>query len=298
MAHPQNMESVLQAVQRKVTPHMNESLTHPYIADEVRLALFQMHPSKSPEPDGMSPFFFQKYWHIVGNDVTEAILFVLRSAHMLKKMNHTHIVLIPKKKDPKYLANYRPISLSNVVSQRISKVIANHLKHILPNVISDSQSAFVPNRLITDNTTVAYEILHRMRNRRRGKVGQMAVKLNISKAYDRVEWSFLQGIMQKLGFDPRWVKLAMETVTIASYSVFINREPKGWITQSRGIRQRDPLSPYLFLLCAKGLTTLLNKAVENWVVNGIMSCQNGVCISHLLFIDDSLLFCKAMVGEC
>ena len=298
MAHPQNMESVLQAVQRKVTPHMNESLTHPYIADEVRLALFQMHPSKSPRLDGMSHFFFQKYWHIVGNDVTEAILFVLRSAHMLKKMNHTHIVLIPKKKDPKYLANYRPISLSNVVSQRISKVIANHLKHILPNVISDSQSAFVPNRLITNNTTVAYEILHRMRNRRRGKVGQMAVKLNISKAYDRVEWSFLQGIMQKLGFDPRWVKLAMETVTIASYSVFINREPKGWITQSRGIRQRDPLSPYLFLLCAKGLTTLLNKAVENWVVNGIMSCQNGVCISHLLFIDDSLLFCKAMVGEC
>ena len=84
-AHPQNMESVLQAVQRKVTPHMNESLTRPYTADEVRLALFQMHPSKSLGSDGMSHFFFQKYWHIVGNDVTEAILSVLRSAHMLKK---------------------------------------------------------------------------------------------------------------------------------------------------------------------------------------------------------------------
>ena len=209
---------------------MNESLTCPYTADEVRLALFQMHPSKSPKPDGMSHFFFQKYWHIVGNDVTEAILSVLRFSHMLKKMNHTYIVLIPKKKDPKYQVDYRPISLSNVVSRIISKVIANRLKLILPNVIFDSQSAFVPNCLITDNTTVAYEILHRMRNRRRGKVGQMAVKLDISKAYDLVEWSFLQGIMQKLGFDPRWVKLIMETVTTASYSVFINGEPKGWIT--------------------------------------------------------------------
>ena len=137
-----------------------------------------------------------------------------------------------------------------------------------------------------------------MRNRRRGKVGQMAVKLDINKAYDWVEWSFLQGIMQKSGFDPRWVKLAIEIVITTSYSIFINKEPKGWITQSRGIRQVDPLSPYLFLLCAEGLTTLLNKVVENQVVNGIMSCQNGVCISHLLFADDSLLFCKAMVGEC
>ena len=76
-AHPQNMESVLQAVQKQVTPHMNESLTYPYTTNEVRLALFQMHPSKSPGPDGMSPFFFQKYWHIVGNDVTKAILSVL-----------------------------------------------------------------------------------------------------------------------------------------------------------------------------------------------------------------------------
>ena len=110
---------------------------------------------------------------------------------MLKKMNHTHIVLIPKKKDPKYMADYRPISLSNVVSRIISKVIANRLKHLLPNVISNSQSAFVPDHLIIDNTTVAYKILLRMRNRRRGKVGHMAIKLDIIKAYDWVEWSFL-----------------------------------------------------------------------------------------------------------
>ena len=169
-------------------------------------------------------------------------------------MNFTHIVLIPKKNDPLLMTDYRPISLTNIVSRILSKVMANRLKRVLPNVISEAQSAFVPNRLITDNTTVAYELLHRMRNKRRGKVGQMAVKLDVSKVYDRVEWDFLRDIMLKLGLDHRWVNLAMETVITASYSILINGEPKGFITPSRGIKQGDPLSPYLYLLCAEGLS--------------------------------------------
>ena len=131
------------------------------------------------------------------------------------------------------------------------------------SVISDSQNAFVPQRLITDNTTVAYEILHRMRNKRRGKKGQMAIKLDISKAYDRVEWEFLHRIMLKLGLDSKWVQVAMETVCTASYSVLINGEPKGFITPSRGIKQGDPLSLYLFLLCAEGLSSLIRSNVAS-----------------------------------
>ena len=102
-------------------------------------------------------------------------------------MNFTHIVLIPKKNDLQYIIEFRPISLSNVVSQLISKVLANRIKPILPNVISDAQSAFIPDRLIIDNTIFAFEMLHRMHNRRKGKTGHMAVKLDISKAYDRVK---------------------------------------------------------------------------------------------------------------
>lgn len=102
-------------------------------------------------------------------------------------MNFMHIVLIPKKNNPQRITNFRPISLSNIISKIVSKVLANHLKIVIPKVISDSQSASVPDRLITDNTTVAFEMLHRMQNRQRGKVGHMAVKLNISKAYDRVK---------------------------------------------------------------------------------------------------------------
>ena len=170
-ANTSNMESVLETVDRVVTPDMNDTLLQPYTLVEVKQALFQMQPSKAPGPDGMSLFFFQKYWHIVGCDVTEAVLSVLHSRHLLHKMNYTHIVLIPKKNDPKLVSDFRPISLGNVVCRIISKVLANHLKIIFSNVISDSQSVFVPQRLITDNTAVAYEILHKMRNKRRGKKG-------------------------------------------------------------------------------------------------------------------------------
>ena len=118
----------------------------------------------------------------------------------------------------------------------------------------------------------------------------MAIKLDISKAYDQVEWEFLRWIMLKLGIDARWVCLAMETVITASYSVLINGEPKGFITPSRGIRQGYPLSPYLFLLCAEVLSSLIRKAVASQSLHGILTCTNGVCISHLLFADDNFFF--------
>ena len=234
-SNPQHMEGVLSAVDRVVSDEMNHTLDRPYIEEEVRVALFQMHPSKAPRPDDMSPFFFQKYWHIIGPDITTAVLSVLHSGKCLHKMNFTHIVLIPKKVTPRLISDYRPISLGNVVSRIVSKVLANCIKTVLPNIISDSQSAFVPDRLITNNTTVAFKMICRMRNRRKGKVGHVEVKLDISKAYDRVEWRFLRKIMLKLGLSEQWVNLAMETVCTTSYSVLINGEPKGFVTPSRGI---------------------------------------------------------------
>ena len=257
-----------------------------------------MHPSKAPRPNGMLPFFFQKFWHIVKHEVTATVLFVLHLGRYLRKMNYAHIVLIPKKNQLEYIIEYCLISLGNVVSRIISKVLVNQIKPILLNVISDSQSAFVPNRLITDNTAVAFELLHRMRNRRRGKRGYMAVKLDISKAYDRVEWGFLQRIMLKIGLPDQWVNAAMETVRTTSYSTLINRLTKGFITPTHGIKQGDPLSPYLFLLCAEGLSSLICRATENQHLKGATSCNGGVKISHLLFADDSLLFCEATISEC
>ena len=164
------------------------------------------------------------------------MLSVLHSGKYLKKMNYTHIVLIPKKNDPQNITNFRPISLGNVIYQIISKVLANRVKSILPNIISDAQSAFILDRLITDNTTVVFKMLHHMRNRRKGRIGHMAIKLHISKAYDRVEWSFLRWIMLKMRLLDQWVNLAMETMCTTSHSILINGEPKGLITPTQGIK--------------------------------------------------------------
>ena len=247
-----NTDDVLASVDRVVTGEIACNLVRPYTEEEVQTALFQMHPSKALGPDDMSLFFFQRFWHIVGQDVTKAILSILHSGRYLHKINYTHLVLIPKKSNPQNITENRPISLGNVVSRLISNVVANRVKPMLPCVTSDSQSAFVLGRLITDNITIAFEMVHRVWNRRWGKVGHMTVKLDISKAYDRVEWDFLEKIMTSLGFPVQWMNLAMSTVRSASYSVIVNGESCGYITPSRGIKQGDPLSPYLSYFAPRG----------------------------------------------
>ena len=126
----------------------------------------------------------------------------------------------------------------------------------------------------------------------------MALKLDMSKAYDRVEWSFLRDIMKQMGFNDRWVALVMECVTIVLYSLLVNGEPQGNIKPSRGIRQGDPLSPYFFLLCSERLHRLIQRAANLGEIKGVSICWNGPKLTHLLFANDSLLFCKATKQDC
>ena len=114
--------------------------------------------------------------------------------------------------------------------------MANRLKKILPTLITEHQSAFTKSRLISDNILVAFENLHSMQNHKSNKEGYMVVKLDMSKTYDRVEWSFLEVVMRRMGFTERWIQLMMVGVTSVSYSILVNGEPKGLIKPSRGIR--------------------------------------------------------------
>nr|XP_027090317.1 uncharacterized protein LOC113711350 [Coffea arabica] len=176
-------------------------------------------------------------------------------------------------------------------------VDANRLKSVLHPCITPSQSAFVPGRQILDNVMIAHEILHFLKNKRSGKVGFMSIKLDMSKAYDRVEWKYLGRIMIHMGFCPIFVQWIMACISSVSYSFNLNGRKVGYIKPSRGIRQGDPLSPYLFILCTEGFSNLINKAVDRKELTGIKVSKDSPMVSHLFFADDSLLCCKASKKE-
>ena len=145
---------------------------------------------------------------------------------------------------------------------------------------------------------MAFETLNSMSNHNSKKSGYMALKLDMSKAYDRVEWCFLEDVMRKMGFNESWIALMMVCVKTVSYLVLVNGEPKGLIKPSRGIRQGEPLSPFLFLLCTEGLNNLILKAASEGSLHGFALSRRSPRLTHLLFVDDSLLFCKSNINEC
>ena len=153
----------------------------------------------------------------------------------------------------------------------------------MPLIISEFQSAFQADKAISNNMLVAFKTLHHMKTKKFGKKGFMAMKLYTSKAYDRIEWQFLVKIMERMGFHSKWIWWIYERVSSVSFSIMVNGEPRGHIVSTRGLRQGDPLSPYLFLLCSKGLNNMIQHAVNAGKIQGYSLCRGGPKISHLLF---------------
>jgi hypothetical protein len=221
--------------------------------------MFQMGPLKAPRPDGFLARFYQRHCGTVKDDVMAATKRFFLDGVMPEGINDTAIVLIPKGTEPEDLKDFRPISLCNVIYKLISKCIVNRLRGILDEIISLEQSAFMPTRRITDNALIAFECAHAIQRPLGRKEDFCAYKLDLSKAYDRVDWGFLKQVMERLGFHSKFVQWIMTCVTTVHYSVRFNGASLNPFRPSRSLRQGDPLSPYLFLLVADCLSLLVKQ---------------------------------------
>jgi hypothetical protein len=183
-------DEILSFVQPKVIEEMNDDLSKAFTADEIEKALLMMGPNKAPGPNGFTASFYQAHWDLVGPNVTRAVLKFLNEGVLAEEINLTTVVLIPKVRNPREIKHFRRISLCNVIYKICSNVLANRMRVLLDDIISDEQSVFVLGRLITDNVLIAYECTHYLK-RKKGKIGACAIKLDMANAYDRVEWSYL-----------------------------------------------------------------------------------------------------------
>jgi hypothetical protein len=277
----------------KITNDMNFELCKPFSAEEISDAMFQIGTLKAPGPDRLPGRFFQRNWLTLKEDVITAVNLFLETGHMPEGVNDTCVVLIPKINHPESVKDFRPISLCNVIYKVVFKCIVNRIRPMLQDIISTSQSAFIPGRMITDNAIIAFECIHAINGNSDARGDFCSYKLDLSKAYDQVDWDFLNKVLMKLGFQSTWVNWVMSCVISVCYSIRFNGVMMTPFSPSRGLRQGDPLSPYLFLFVTDGLSKLISRKVEVQALQELHICRGAPGISHLLFADDTLLFFKA-----
>jgi hypothetical protein len=269
------------------------SLETPFEEREVMEVVKGMNRDKAPGPDGFSMAFFQDCWDVLKSDIMGVFHDFHAHSKFVKSLNATFIALIPKISGATDLKDYRPISLVSGIYKIIAKVLANRLKKVLEKIVSEPQNAFVKGRQILDSVLIANECVD---SRINSGIPGVICKLDIEKAYDHVNWSFLLYMLRRCGFGEKWCSWIDFCISSARFSVLVNGSPAGFFSSSRGLRQGDPLSPLLFVVVMEALSKMLTVSVNRGLFSGFsVGSRNSVAvnISHLLFADDTLVFCGA-----
>lgn len=285
-----------------MTAHINSTrITNPYTLSkpdlqEILTILKQMKRCAAPGPDGLNVVFYREAWPWIANDLMQLIDNFYNSGNLPDRLNNTYIVLIPKKPACSIPLHYRPISLCNVAYKIIAKSLAERIKIHLPHLIHHAQHAFVKGRHITTNIIITQEIAHSF-NLCSWKQKGFMLKLDLAKAFDRIEWSFIIQAMHTQGFSEHFISLVRACMESASFSVLVNGQPYGRFQAQRGIRQGCPLSPYLFVIAVNELSLCLQQALQDTRISGITLGPNCPPIHSLMFADDLIICGKADINE-
>lgn len=269
-------------------------LISPVTPEEIQSALHALPNDKVSGPDGFTKEFFIAAWPIIGKEFIIAVQSFFLFGFLPTGINATILTLIPKTEEAKTMKEFRPIACCNLIYKVISKVLARRLKTILLEAIETNQTAFIEDRLLLENVLLATELVngyHRISNSNRA-----TVKLDISKAFDTVRWSFITAVLRAMGLPAQFVLWIRTCISTASFSVAVNGSLEGFFTSARGIRQGCSLSPYLYVILNNVLSKMLNKAAEEQQFKYHPQCRE-VKLTHLCFADDILVFTDGSVSS-
>ncbi|GKA60744.1 RNA-directed DNA polymerase, eukaryota [Tanacetum coccineum] len=265
-----------------------EDLERPVSYDEVKSAVWGCGTNKSPGPDGFTFEFYRVFWALIDRDVFNAVSEFFESGCIPKGCNASFIALIPKIHDAKIVKDFRPISLIGSIYKIITKILANRLCFVLPSLISDVQSAFVSNRNILDGPFMLNELLSWCKHKKRNA---FIFKVDFEKAFDTVKWDFLLDTLQAFGFGQKWCNWINGCLQSATGSVLVNGSPSSEFQFFRGLKQGDPISPFLFILIMESLHLSFSRVINEGLFKGI-AINPSFSISHLFYADDAVF-----VGE-
>ncbi|CAL1388599.1 unnamed protein product [Linum trigynum] len=279
-------------LQNKLNVEEGEYLMRGITRAETKSVFYSLGRDKAPGPDGFPAEFFRAHWDVIGKEVEEVTLAFFSTGIMPTMVNNTIFTLVANVPCAENMKDYRPISCCNMLYKGISKLLANRLAQVLPSVISKSQSAFIKGRAISDNILLVSELV---RNYHYKNVSpKCVVKIDIMKAFDSVNWKFLFTVMEAMGFPPGFLKLLSACVTTPKIKIALNGGLCGNVREKKGLRQGDPLSPYLFTIAMEVLDGLAGKAVRENQIPFHPRCK-PLMITHLCFADDLMVFTNGSV---
>jgi hypothetical protein len=269
----------------RVSDEENDMLIAPFGLEEIEDVVLNSDGNKSPGPDGFNFAFVKTFWALLKGEVRVMFDQFHGNACLPRGLLSFFITLIPKVARPSSLGEFRPISLLGCLYKIIAKVLAARLAKVMNSAVATTQSTFIKGRCLVDGVMVTNEVIDLAK---RSDRSCLILKVDFEKAYDSVDWGFLEYMLRRFGFEGIWIDWMKACVFAGNLSVLVNGSPTSEINIQRGLKQGDPLAPFLFLLVAEGFAGLMRSAVEKNLFKGFIVGPDNVVVSHLQYADDTI----------